>query len=159
MQQKILFLLITMAMHISLNAQTKNNTLKGTVTDPNNNPIAYATIALLDKQDSIIAGTITGIEGNYAVNIPTGNYTLRVSIIGYSTYNKNMEITSSQTYPQIKLNEGIGLEQVIVTANKNLITSEKGNIVLNVANSYLSQLPSGMDILAFVPGIHVSILW
>ncbi|WP_300700615.1 outer membrane beta-barrel family protein [Bacteroides sp.] len=156
MRVKLFFLLIAISMHASLNAQISNNTLKGIVTDTNNTPIAYATITLLDKQDSIISGGVTGTEGDYAFKVPPGTYTLRVSAIGYSTYNKNIEINSSQIYPQIKLNEGINLDQIVITASKPLITSEKGNIVCNVANSQLSRLPSGMDVLAFVPGIHIS---
>lgn len=156
MSTKLLFLIITISAHVSLKAQISNNILKGIVTDINNSPIAYATITLLDKQDSIISGGVTGIEGDYMIKITSGTYTLRVSAIGYSTYDENMEIHSSQTHPQIKLDEGINLDQVVITAYKPLITTENGNIVCNVAGSQLSRLPSGTDVLAFVPGIHIT---
>lgn len=153
---KLLFLIAATGIHMPLGAQTNINLLKGIVTDTNNTSIAYATIALLNQQDSIISGGVTEADGNYTVRIPSGTYKLRVSAIGYSTHEENISIHSSQTHPQIKLDEGVELEQVVITARKPMITTEKGNIVCHVAGSRLSQLPTGTDVLAFVPGVHIA---
>ncbi|MDJ1502336.1 TonB-dependent receptor [Xanthocytophaga agilis] len=61
-----------------------NFSISGIVKDQaTHKPIANATILLVETQH----GTITNASGNFELrNIPSGNYTLRISHVGYATY-------------------------------------------------------------------------
>ena len=59
--------------------------LKGRVLDVENNPVAYANVALLSKADStVVNGTITGEDGTFAIAADDEGI-LMVAMLGYET--------------------------------------------------------------------------
>lgn len=59
------------------------NSLKGQIQDEQSTPMENATI-MLKKGEKVITGSITDANGNYFIpNIPTGDYKLCVSFLGY----------------------------------------------------------------------------
>lgn len=78
------------------NAQAQNNVLTGTVFEEVNGskePIIGANIVLVNKQNRYIKGTITDIDGNYSIEVPSneGSLSVRISYIGMKskTYKYN----------------------------------------------------------------------
>lgn len=81
----------------------------GTVTDESGDPLIGASI--LVKGTS--SGTVTDLDGSYKVDVPDGSNILIVSYTGYST--TEVELGASSVV-DITLNEGVALDEVVVTA-------------------------------------------
>lgn len=77
-----ILLFLTILTHLSFAQQIK---LSGTVKDSlSQQPIPYASIALVDARNTIVDGTITGATGQFNLAAPQkGNYQLTVKVIGY----------------------------------------------------------------------------
>lgn len=84
-------------------------TVKGTVTDDRGEPLIGASILV----KSTSSGTATDVDGAYSLTVPEGGNTLIISYTGYETL--EVAIGASSTI-DITLNEGISLEEVVVTA-------------------------------------------
>ena len=81
------------------------HTIKGTVTNTNtNNPLEFVNIYFPE----IEKGTITDQKGNFKIsNLPSGNYKILVSYLGYQTVSKRIQIPS-------EIDLSIGLTPVIL---------------------------------------------
>ncbi len=88
MIKKILFCLVLVLFSFSLFAQT--GTIKGVVKD-------HKTGETLIGVNIVYAegkGTVTDINGNYSIDLPNGEYNLKVSYVGYKTKNKKVILNS-----------------------------------------------------------------
>ena len=67
--------------------EIKDITITGKVIDKDvNEPLEYATIAFFSKKENkIITGGITDIEGNFSIEVPPGTYDITVEYISYKT--------------------------------------------------------------------------
>ncbi|MCL1934189.1 MAG: TonB-dependent receptor [Candidatus Azobacteroides sp.] len=154
MKHKIFFALF-MLFQIHLPAQVKEYTISGNVSDKTNIPISYANVMMKSTNDTIIYGDITDEHGNFNIqHLPKGKYLLTVSFVGYQPYQQEIELNENITL-QIQLQEGIDLGEVIISAQRKLVTYDNGKINLTVENSKLANLPTTNDVLSFVPGIIV----
>lgn len=59
--------------------------LKGTIYDSDSGIVVYASIQLKNITDGSQIGTITDTLGNYSLIVPSGNYSLKVSYVGYES--------------------------------------------------------------------------
>lgn len=105
---KKLTLVLTLVL-FTLGFAMAQRTVKGTVTDDGGEPLIGASI--LVKGTS--SGTVTDIDGSYALTVPEGGNTLLVSYTGYET--REVAIGTSDMI-DITLSEGIALDEVVVTA-------------------------------------------
>ena len=62
-----------------------------------NEPLEFINVTVSIKGETkILKGAITDINGNFTVNgLPNGNYTLRLSFLGYKEAIRNFSITSN----------------------------------------------------------------
>jgi len=91
-------------------AQTRQ--LTGTVKDAKTNtPLASVTVSVEGKKIT----TITNADGNFTLNIPTGNVTLQLSYVNYAV--KTVTVSESDNNLNIALEElTANLNEVVVTA-------------------------------------------
>lgn len=92
----------------SRNVQQQNRiTIKGTVRDNSGEPVVGANV----KESGTANGTITDMDGNFTLSVPTGR-TIEVSYLGYTT--QTFKAVGNKTY-DIKLQEDSkNLEEVVV---------------------------------------------
>ena len=92
----------------SRNVQQQNRiTIKGTVHDNSGEPVVGANV----KESGTANGTITDMDGNFTLSVPTGR-TIEVSYLGYTT--QTFKAVGNKTY-DIKLQEDSkNLEEVVV---------------------------------------------
>lgn len=74
-------------------AFAQKSTIKGTITDKNQNPLPYASV--------LIKGTVRGVQsdldGNYIIkDLPSGQYFIQVLLLGYEELDKPVEIKSGE---------------------------------------------------------------
>lgn len=133
-------------------AQQQGKKLTGKVVDHNNEPIIGAAVAVTGTT----IGTVTDIDGNFALQVPD-NATLQVSYIGYQSFHEKV---GNQTNLMITLKEDTQLiDEVVVvgygTQKKvNLtgaITSVKTDDLNKIPTSNLSNTLAGR-----APGVTVT---
>ena len=129
-------------------------TISGKVQDTEANPIAFATVSLLQTDSTLVTGAITDDQGAFTLSAPSGKYLLQVSFIGYQTLcrpvqsgNKDLLFTLSE--------ESKELGEVEVKARKQLIERQFDKIVLNVSNSPFAAGSTGKELLKKAPGVNV----
>ncbi|MGK0363413.1 MAG: hypothetical protein ACI85O_000458, partial [Saprospiraceae bacterium] len=154
--QKLLSLLL-LFLSINLSAQI---TISGTVLDSPNTPLEFASVALQDSlTKEFIEITITDDNGKFSLQTDeTGAFQLLIQFLGYETqYFFNLK-KGENKLGEIKLKEtaaDLGVE-VTVTAERNAIVNENGNLRITIAGSVFSTQPNVTEILSILPGMMVS---
>jgi hypothetical protein len=89
--------------------------IKGTVTDENNEPLAFTTIFVREIND----GTTSNAEGIFKMDLAPGTYTLSFQYMGYTTLTRQVEIGEEYVEVAIRLSpQVILLQDVKITAGK-----------------------------------------
>lgn len=130
--------------------------IKGRVLGDENKAIEIANVFLY--QDSIyVNGIITKQDGTFSFTVPKGNYTVKVSLIGYEPTSRNVSVSKNVQVQDIVLKEEtIKLNDVTVVGKKPLIKREIDRVVYDISNLPSSIGGSVADILSDMPGIQVS---
>lgn len=93
----------------------QSGTVTGTVTDANTGePLIGTTVQIVELN----RGTPSDIDGTFEIdNVPAGTYTLRVSFVGYQTFEEEIEVGSGTLTVDVALSEDVlGIGEFVVTA-------------------------------------------
>ncbi len=137
--------------------------LKGKLTDIAGKPIAYASISLVQSNDSttIVKGTLTEENGEYLMDkIPYGSYLLSVSMSGYEGLLRGPFVVDSlkreQTVDNIQMTPlSSQMAGVTVTSKKPPVEFRTDKTILNIENSPLAAGNTAFDILRRAPGVII----
>ncbi len=119
--------------------------------------LPYITISL--KGTAI--GTATDATGHYAMhNLPTGEYTIVASALGYNNREIAVTLVGGKTAEVNFLLEeaAVNLDQVVITASRNETGKRGSSSVVNVASTKLfnTVAPAAVsDAMNFQPGVRV----
>ena len=108
---------ITFITCTSLYSQSIN--LTGKITDSQtDDPLIGANVVL--SGNGLSTGAATDINGEYYIkDVPLGSYQIKITYIGYSDFNSNLEVSSdSQTFNAQLSISAIQLDEYIVTASR-----------------------------------------
>jgi len=86
--------------------------LNGSVKDKNS-PLIGATITILDLNKA----DITDEKGEFSFNLPTGQYTISVSYLGYTTYNNKVDISRDKNLQIILKEDSSQLDELVIIQN------------------------------------------
>ncbi len=94
--------------------QKTEHRLKGTILDEQGQPLAYATIALLNPADStLLTGGVSNESGRFVIPIEAKRVVVKCSFVGYRTYYRNCEagdIGTIQMRPAEYIINGVTVE-------------------------------------------------
>ena len=142
---------------ISGSAQTK---VTGRVLDENRQGVDAAVVLLVASPgDVLVESVLTDPNGQYSILQRKGEFLLCIRALGYKEVKRKMAIASADTLPDIQLEvEDVSLKDVVVTARKSrsLTSASNGKIRIHVAQSYLTDIGTALDVLKHSPGILVS---
>lgn len=129
----------------------KSQNISGLVVDDKNEPIAYASISLLEANDStFITGTTTNMDGKFSMIGDVQNKVLKVSYVGYAT--QYLEPMSDM---RVVLSEaGISVGDVVITGSRPVYRMKNGALVAPIENTVLSKIGDGIDVLQQLPFIN-----
>lgn len=123
-----------------------------------NSAIAYANVVVTPNSDgaNLAKGGITDENGFFEIrDLKAGNYTLKISFLGYVTYSKTITISNDLTLKPILLEESLEtLENVTIIAKKPTVKRLVDRLIFNVENSTLSN-NNVLDVLKHTPGVLV----
>jgi TonB-linked SusC/RagA family outer membrane protein len=124
---KTIILFLALCSFTGAFSQTKT-TIRGKVIDQKDkSPVIGATIVESDKENRVVNGSITDIDGNFVYQMKNPANTMKVSVIGYQT--KEFRPNPSKPIVIEIFSSDIELEQVIVTAKQ-----KTDNQLTNVAD-------------------------
>ncbi|OBX21775.1 outer membrane receptor protein involved in Fe transport [Gelidibacter algens] len=135
--------------------------ITGTVMDKDvNQPLEYATIAFFSKKENkIITGGITDMEGKFNIKVPKGIYDISIEYISYTT----------QTIPNKTLNKdtdlgvtGIAIDaealgEVSIIAERTTVEIKLDKKVYNIGQDLTTSGGTVSDALNNVPSVSVDI--
>lgn len=141
---KILLVLFMVGFGVEMNAQKIN----GMVMDEKSEPIAFASVSLLQASDSsFVAGTTTNEEGRFQMEAEPDDKLLRVSYVGYAT----QIIKPSQDMTIVLKEEGMTIGDVVITGSRPTYKMKGGALVAPVENTVLGKLGDANDVLTQLP--------
>ena len=111
------------------------NTIEGTlIENETNTPIAYANVYLPQLEK----GTTTDESGNFIINnLPTGNYKIVCSFIGFETYSQAISIPFTDQLIITLNSSAIEMEEIIISTPFHKLQSEN---VMKVEHENMSDL-------------------
>ena len=148
MKRLLTLLVLSMLVSAGIYAQT---TVQGTVTDPSGEPLIGVTVAA--KGTNI--GTITDIDGKYSLVVPQEAAELTFTYTGYETFDV---VLSGQTVADVTMNEGVALDEIVVTGYAVTSKRQATGAVSTVAAKELQAIPSGnveQQLQGRAPGVTV----
>lgn len=159
---------VLMLFSISIFAQAPNfQNFEGKVTGKvidslDKAPLEYVNLVLTSQKDgSIAAGTITSPKGTFTLEkLTPGKFDLSVSFIGYQTRVFKDLMLNPKT-PSIDLGtvnllpSSVNLDEVVVNAEKELITNHLDKKVITVDKDLTSAGGNATDVLQNIPSIQV----
>ena len=147
--KKIIFALV-LGLSTLMQAQ---NTVSGTVTDPNNKALQGVSIYIQELQK----GTLSDANGNYSLtNLPNGNVSISFALMGYGTQNKTIVNAQRQNRLDIHLEPTIfQMDEVVVATAFNKLQSQnvmkvEHETIKNLTRKGTATLIEG---LATIPGV------
>lgn len=138
--------------------QTKKVTIKSRVVDTQNEPIPFANIVFINLETENKIGVISNeADGTFTIELPSGDYILEVSVLGYSKHIKKYTFTADTLLADIILYEqNEQLDEVLIKADisKNIKHSAT-SMTVNIQNDSLYKKISTADILTLLPGVQL----
>lgn len=113
----IILLLATVSLYTapSFGQATSTGTVVGTITDPTGAVVAGAMVTLTEAATSTVRTTTTSASGQYVlVNVPPGDYAIRVTKTGFSTSEIQHQTVSVGTQSTADLELTVGGTQTVV---------------------------------------------
>ncbi len=137
----------------------------GIVHDANTKkPVEFATVSLLSMRDSsVVGGGLTDAKGKFQIEeLPPGRFKMRVSFIGYKTFDYQPIIINPQNQ---MFDVGVinfsasakSLKEVEVTAEKNEYTNNIDKKVYNLDKNIVNAGGTATDVLQNIPSVAVDI--
>ena len=132
--------------------------VSGKIIDVRDQAIEFANIIVYnDDQSSVLKGTSTDENGFFILNnLESNTYILKISFIGYQTYEQKVVLTGSLDLKTIRLEDAVeSLDQVFVIGKKPSITRKPDRLIFNIENTALTE-GSTLSVLKSTPGVIVS---
>lgn len=157
----IIFLFVLL-LSVSSFAQAQTGMIKGTLTsNENNTPLSFSNVAVYQVSDSsLITGSITDADGRFSINIKEGEYYLKISAVGFTTYHSQKVNVNAKNkindLSHIKLEEDVQLmDAVEVKALRPLVVMEADKMVVSVDGTAMALGASAYEVLEKSPGVFV----
>lgn len=135
-------------------------TLTGTLTERGtHNPVAYATVSLLDTLGKPVTGTMTDEKGGFLLKYTKGGtFTLNCSFMGYQTLKRSLTLTGGKTDvgTLLLIPDARQLSEVTISGQQSALRLLPDKKVFEVGKDVLSQNGSVSDALNGIPSVAVS---
>ena len=148
----------------AVTAQTRHTVSGFSVDSLNREKIFYATIGLLtpDSNAVVVGNTFSDATGKFVLeDIPSGDYVLKVSLVGYDLLTKPVTVEGNQktvNLGEVGLKKVSGfLQEVQIKGEKPVYMVDGEKTLYNVAEDPTVQSGSAADALQNAPGVEVDV--
>lgn len=125
--------------------------IKGKIVDETGNPVSFANVVLLNRQDSsFVKGAISGNEGGFVIESSCDNGIIKVSSVGYKTAFKDCK---GEEMTVVLVEDSKMLGEVVVKSSlpKTILTN--GGMKTTVAGSVLEKAGTMENLLDRIPNL------
>jgi TonB-dependent receptor len=131
-------------------AQQRSGSIGGTVTDQGGSALKGAQVSLQNPVENVI----TDDQGRFFISgLAPGNYTLRITYVGFQTWTKDISVTAGQaTDVPVQLNVGSSSQTVLVTASTASAEVEAVNVE-RTADNILQVMP--VEVITSLPSSNL----
>ncbi|MEZ4933387.1 MAG: carboxypeptidase-like regulatory domain-containing protein [Saprospiraceae bacterium] len=150
---KILITLFALAF-LWQHSTAQNASVKGQITDDQNTPLISATVSIGKS------GAVTDLEGMFEIQLPSGQYELSASYVGYQTKTEQLDLKpGEEIIVNVILSESLNLlETATVTSGKYEMALGEVTVSLDVIKPSLienTNQTSLEGLLDKVPGVNM----
>lgn len=155
---KVYCLLIAVFMSFGIDAQDRF-TVSGYVKDAGTGETIIGANVYLESDAS--RGTTTNTYGFYSITLPTGQYRLVYSYLGYTSHVETLSLVANQTV-NVELSQGLQMDEIVVAAteeeeDENVQSTSMGKVSLPIEQiKVLPALLGEVDVLKtlqLLPGV------
>ncbi|MGB7846795.1 MAG: TonB-dependent receptor [Candidatus Acidiferrum sp.] len=136
--------LVLLVSAVSLQAQTTNGAIQGTVTDPSGGAVAGASVTGQNMDTGLTLKTTTTDAGFYSLaNLPPGRYAVTVESASMKKFSQQgvTVVTGTTVSLDIPMQVGAVSESVTVTADATQLQTATSDIGATVQSSLVANLP------------------
>ena len=156
MKQTLNILLLLIASQL----KAQHFTVTGDVMDEKGTPLIYATVALMNPGDSMLAYFgISDLQGHVEIkNIPVGKYILQSAFMGFVTYYKNIDLPLQNGNDMgviIMKPVSLNLKEAEVSSERIPILIKKDTTEYDAAAFKTKPDAAVEDLLKKLPGVEV----
>ncbi|MBK5193472.1 MAG: TonB-dependent receptor [Flavobacteriaceae bacterium] len=156
-----LLLIFIFSLHSVSFAQSKQFTISGKVIDDDLGvPLEYSTISITSVDDpKYLNGGVTDINGNFAIEVPSGTYNIKVEFISFEskTFSKR-KVDSNLDLGTIQLGfSSASLDEVVVIAETTQVEVRLDKKIYNIGKDLTTAGATISDALNNVPSVSVDV--
>ncbi|MCL2098489.1 MAG: TonB-dependent receptor [Bacteroidales bacterium] len=161
MKKRIILLSLLLLSFCYVQAARSNTVrIKGVVIDKTTeSPLEFGTVSLSDSVGKIIAVNTTNEQGEFTLTAPIGEYSLKISYVGYADVIQPIAITKAEG--EINIGEitiepdAQQLGAVVVSAKKPSVERQIDKLVINIANTIAADNSTALELLKKAPGVVI----
>jgi len=120
--------------------------------------LPFVTVSIFDATSlNIVTGTVTNESGQFTVELPTGNYLLKISFIGFETLER--KITAGGLNPIFDLGKielaasSESLDEVAIVAKRTTVSSDLDKKSFSLDDNVAQSGGSVLDAMKTMPGV------
>jgi outer membrane receptor protein involved in Fe transport len=145
----------------SLTAYTQDFSISGKVTDEQQHPIPFASVAIHSVADSsLVAGNISDDQGAFNISVKPGNYFLKITFLSYTEKTitgivvANADVTVGTIFLKPSANM---LKEVVIQGEKAQMELQLDKRIFNVSEDLGNVGVNAADILGNLPSVNVDV--
>lgn len=126
--------------------------IKGKIVDEKGQPLAFANVVLLNRQDSaFVKGVVSGEDGHFAIDQPCNNGIIKVTSVGYKTVWKDCAGENAGVIKMMADSKMLG--EVVVKSSLPKTILKNGGMTTTVAGSVLEKAGTMEHLLDRIPNV------
>lgn len=145
---------ITLIMFLCFSAITPMmaKDIKGKIVDEKGEPLAFANVVLLNRQDSaFVKGVVSGEDGHFAIDSACNNGIIKVTSVGYKTAWKDCTGENAGVIKMVADSKVLG--EVVVKSSLPKTILKNGGMTTTVAGSVLEKAGTMEHLLDRIPNV------
>lgn len=126
--------------------------IKGKIVDEKGEPLAFANVVLLNRQDSaFVKGVVSGEDGHFAIDSACNNGIIKVTSVGYKTAWKDCAGENAGVIKMVADSKMLG--EVVVKSSLPKTILKNGGMTTTVAGSVLEKAGTMEHLLDRIPNV------
>lgn len=126
--------------------------IKGKIVDEKGEPLAFANVVLLNRQDSaFVKGVVSGEDGHFAIDSACNNGIIKVTSVGYKTAWKDCTDENAGVIKMVANSKVLG--EVVVKSSLPKTILKNGGMTTTVAGSVLEKAGTMEHLLDRIPNV------
>ena len=154
--RKIVLLVTALVMAVTTFAQ---RTVSGKVVEQDTQEAVIQATAALLSGEKVVANAVTDMNGGFTIKAPEGNYTLRITYVGFKTYTKKISLKDGKDYRAGTISlepDAIMLKGATVTAHASKVTLKADTFIYNASAFRTPEGSVVEELVKRLPGAEVS---